>query len=100
MAAIIRKNVEKYLRKFLTPIFQHPYMSDHFSYSTREKFITKGATAIDFILAIATFVVMIWFFQRLNNRLGFESTVITMLTIIAFLLRNFLEVNAVRSQEK
>lgn len=100
MASIVRKNVEKFLRITLEKLFAHKHFRGYFSEEEQEKFITRGAIIIDFILAIATMIVMIWFFQRMYKSQGFEKTIVIMLTIMLFVLRNFLEVNAAKAKQK
>jgi len=75
-------------------------MRDFYTYEQEEKIIKRSVVALDFILAVSTLIVMIWFFQRMNGIIGFEKTVIIQITLLAFILRNFLEVNNAKKQNQ
>jgi len=100
MAGVLRNNIEKWLRKTLYYVFNHPKMRDFYTYEQEEKIIKRSVVALDFILAVSTLIVMIWFFQRMNGIIGFEKTVIIQITLLAFILRNFLEVNNAKKQNQ
>lgn len=88
----IREWVEKYYTRVLLKVFKHPSISELHSEDDLRKYARWGANVTQFFLTVATFFVMQYIFSKILDKLGFEKTVVILLVLLAFLLRNFLEI--------
>ena len=80
---------EKWTKMQTDKIFLYFNIDDDPIYSSRFKRFIKfiGYTLNPAILSIASFIILIWIFNRINTNYGFERMVIVAMVIIIFSLR-------------
>ena len=77
------KQFEKQLRKVIPKISK-----GQFNFEQQEKIIKNTIKAYNIISTILKVLILLWIFRRTYDRIGFEMTVIVLLTLILAFLRN------------